>query len=432
MGARWAPILVLAAGLAGPLAAAPVAEVTLVYSGSTDGAIWPCSGCAGEPAGGLARRAAAVRRLRQEHADLLLVDSGDVLSARGAPVGDRAVLQVYRQLGYDAVNLGDQELVNGVEFFRQEVLGAGLSLVSASLWDNASAQVLVPPFAVRQVAGVRVGLIGLVDLQSFMALPPGRYRGIRVASLAEALDEVLPALRPQVDLLVVLANLGREGDRDLAEETRGIDVIIGSHSGEATSQPETVGRTLIVRPGFGGENLGVLELRVGPGPVILGYAHRLIRLDESVPEDPAAVELVRGVAAIEAGSQKEMMPSLQTGRLYTESERCGACHPEAMEAWSRHGHARAYDTLPLERRGNLGCLPCHASGWAKGGFIDEERTPELRHVGCTACHQVRRKHLSWPARSPVPEVLAVDCLRCHTAEWTPDFEFGTYWPRIAH
>lgn len=103
-----------------------------------------------------------------------------------------------------------------------------------------------------------------------------------------------------------------------------------------------------------------------------------------------------------------------------------------MEAWLRHGHSRAHDTVPPERRGNLGCLPCHVSGWARGGYIDEERTPDLKHVGCTSCHVTRRKHLSWPTRSPVPEVAAADCIRCHTEEWTPDFDFETHWSRIAH
>ena len=407
-------------------------EVTLAYTGSADGVIWPCYGCAWEPTGGLARRATALAQLRDERPDLLLVDSGDLLSARGRPIGDRKVLEVYRLLGYDAVNVGDQEFINGAEFFRTEVLGAGLPLLSASLQDEETGKLLLHPYVIREVSGVRVALLGLVDTQAFMVLKPELHRGIQVASLSEAVRRFLPELRDRADLLVVLSNLGSEGDRDLAEEVPEIDVIVGGHSGAAVAEPVKVGRTLIVRPGPGGKLIGRLDLALDASRQIVRHSHTLISLDESIPDDPAVAAAVAGVAVWEAGSQKEMMPSIQTGRLFTEGERCAGCHPRATEIWLQHGHARAYDTVPPERRGNLGCLPCHATGWAKGGYIDEARTPDLKHVGCTSCHEMRRKHLSWPERSPVPDVVPADCRRCHTDEWTPDFDYRSYWTRIAH
>jgi len=369
---------------------------------------------------------------RLEHPDLLLVDSGDLLSARGRPVGDRKVLAVYGRLVYDAVNVGDQEFVDGVDFFRREVMTAGLPLISASLSDETTGRLLVPAYRIRQVAGVRVALIGLVDAQAFMVLRPELYRGVRVAAVSAALERTLPEVRERSDLIVVLSNLGSEGDRDLAEEVPEIDVIIGGHSGDATEEPVEVGRTLIVRPGPGGEFVGLLTLRVDPSGGIRGQEHRLIPLTASTPGDSTVRAMVRGVAEWEAGSQKEMMPSIQTGRLYTESQRCAGRHPEAMEAWRHQAHAHAFEVLPPETRGNLGCLPCHATGWGKGGYIDERRTPQLANVSCTACHEMPRKHLSWPARSVGKKVAAQDCKRCHTPKWTPDFDFDSYWQRIAH
>ena len=407
-------------------------ELTIAYTGSTDGVIWPCMGCAEEPSGGLARRATAMRRLRESEPDLLLVDSGDLLSARGRPVGDRKVLELYRLLEYDAVNVGDQEFINGPGFFRDEVLAAGLPLVSANLFDVRTGDLLVAPYVIREKAGLRVALVGLVDAQAFMVLSPELYEGIGTGSLAEAVAAVVPELRDRADLLVVLSNLGSEGDRDLAEEVPEIDVIVGGHSGGELAEPLRIGQTLIVRPGHGGRLLGRLDLVVDGQGRIAEYSHDLLSLPESVPEAPDLVAAVVGVAPWEAGSQKEMVPSVHTGRLYTESVRCAGCHPEAMGTWRAHGHARAFESLPVGLRGNLGCLPCHATGWAKGGYIDESRTPQLKHVGCTSCHVMRRKHLSWPDRSPVPTVGDEDCRRCHTDEWTPEFSFEAYWARIEH
>ena len=407
-------------------------ELTIVYTGSTNGALWPCYECSPEPKGGLARRATLLYQLREELPDFLLLDTGDLLSARGRPIGDRKVLEMYGLLGYDAITVGDQEFINGRTFFETEVLGARLPMISASLWDKQTDRLLLPPYVVKTISDVRVGVIGLVDAQAFMVLKPSAHQGIRVASITETLARYLPEVREKADVVVILSHLGIEGDRDLAEEVRGIHLIIGGHSGGASREPLSVGETLIVRTGPGGEVVGRLDLTLNAESQIEAYTYALIPLDATIPDDLAVEESLADVPAWEAGSQKEVMPSIATGRLFTESERCRSCHPGAFEAWRQSGHAQAFDTLPTELRGNFGCLPCHATGWAKGGYIDEQRTPDLKHVGCASCHRMRRKHLSWPAKSPVPDVAEADCRRCHTAKWTPDFEYGPYWSEIAH
>ncbi|MFA6109728.1 MAG: multiheme c-type cytochrome [Candidatus Latescibacterota bacterium] len=398
-------------------------ELTLIYTGSTDGVIWACASCSAEPRGGLARRAALLQRLKGETPGLLLVDSGDLLSARGRPVGDRRVPPVYRLLAYDAVNVGHQEFINGTGFFRDEVLSAGLPLVSAGLRDGKTGGLFVEPYLIRETAGLRVALLGLVDAQAFTAIHPRLWEGVTTASLSETVQRFVPSLRRQADVLVVLSNLGSEGDRDLAEEVPEIDVIVGGHPGPATSDPIKVGSTLIVRPGTGGEQIGRLDLQLDGARRITGYRHALI---------PVVASTVEGVSVGEAGSQKETASPRSTRRLFTPSEPCAVCHPRAMQAWLQSGHARAYDQLPADRRGNLGCLPCHATGWAEGGYLDEERTPGLQHVGCTSCHVMRRKHLSWPAKSPVSEVTEENCRQCHTPARSPDFSFAARWARIAH
>jgi len=406
--------------------------LTVVYTGSTDGALWPCYECSPEPRGGLARRATLLYQLREELSDFLLLDTGDLLSARGRPVGDRKVLEMYGLLGYDAITVGDQEFVNGRTFFETDVLGAELPMISASLWDERTGRLLLPPYAIKTISDVRVGVIGLVDAQAFMVLEPSAHRGIRVAPISETLERVLPEVREKADVVIVLSHLGIEGDRDLAEEVSGIHLIIGGHSGAASKQALNVGETLIVRTGPGGEYIGRLDLTLNAEYQIKTHTHTLLPLDETIPDVPAVEENIADVPVWEAGSQKEVMPSIATGRLFTESERCRSCHPGAFEAWQQSAHARAFDTLPTELQGNFGCLPCHATGWTKGGYIDEQRTPDLKHVGCTSCHVMRRKHLSWPAKSPVPKGSEADCRACHTAKRAPDFEYESYWSKIAH
>ncbi len=415
-----------------PAPAPPARTVTLLYTGSTDGAVWACPSCSGTPQGGLARRATLIHRQRQQTPDLLLVDAGDLLSARARLSGDRRVLAIYRLLAYDAINVGDQEFVHGLDFVRSEIAASGMPFVSACLHDSASGALLFPPYVVREAGGVRVGILGVVDALAFMGLPAAAHRGVKVSSVAVALASWLEPLRAACDVLVVLSNLGGQGDIDLAEEVPGIQVIIGAHAGGPRREPQQVGSTLLCRPGHGGEYVGRLQLQLDAAGKVTGWAHELLPVAESLPADSSVAALVRDLPLWATGSQKEVLPSFQTGRLHAPSDLCADCHRPAAAAWARSAHAAAFGVLPPEAQGNLGCLPCHATGWARGGYVDAERTPTLQNVGCTACHAVPRKHLSWPSRAPVARVAEATCRECHTPEYTPGFDFQQHWARIRH
>lgn len=91
---------------------------------------------------------------------------------------------------------------------------------------------------------------------------------------------------------IVLSHLGLHGDRHLAAETEGIDVIVGGHSHNRIRDPLRVGDTLIVQAGAHGSDLGRLDLTV-EGDRIAAHRHTLTLLDHaSVPADPDAAELV--------------------------------------------------------------------------------------------------------------------------------------------
>ena len=117
--------------LGGRVWADEVKTVTVVYTCSNNGMLKACA-CPGNPRGGLARRASVLREIRSEVGEILLLDSGDLLShtkrlAKDEVGGaDEVVLRIYGLLQYDAVAVGDQELANGRTFFVDRVLTSGL------------------------------------------------------------------------------------------------------------------------------------------------------------------------------------------------------------------------------------------------------------------------------------------------------------------
>jgi hypothetical protein len=68
-----------------------------------------------------------------------------------------------------------------------------------------------------------------------------------------------------------------------------------------------------------------------------------------------------------------------SGKDWTGSAACGACHPAELAAWQATPHARTRERFAGSRP-EARCLGCHATGEAPAG-------PAIAiEVGCEACH----------------------------------------------
>lgn len=98
---------------------------------------------------------------------------------------------------------------------------------------------------------------------------------------------------------------------------------------------------------------------------------------------------------------------------YIGVDKCKMCHSAEHKVWSKTGHARAFDLLTnVEQQKNAECLPCHTTGFGKGGFTDETATPSLEAVTCEACHGPGSEH-NGDATKIVKTPSAAVCAGCH-------------------
>ncbi len=110
---------------------------------------------------------------------------------------------------------------------------------------------------------------------------------------------------------------------------------------------------------------------------------------------------------------------------------CTACHLSAYEIHAKSKHAEAFETLKKKKKEfDSECIGCHVVGFAeKGGFVSEEKTPQLVGVQCEACHGKRRDHIRDPK---IKSDVKVNCEACHNSQHSPSFERKSYWERIKH
>ncbi len=257
--------------------------------------------------GGYAHIATLVKRIRSERAGrTLLLDGGDALQGSATALWSRGedMLRATNQLGVE-VFTAHWEFTYGLERVR-ELFGdrerrgrfAG-DFVAQNVVEAGWGERVFRPYTLREVGGVRVGVIG----QAFPYTPvahPRRYVpdvtfGIREDQLQALVDELRGGRK--ADCVVLLSHNGIAVDLKLAGRVSGLDVILGGHTHDGLPQPITVGRTLVVNSGSHGKFLSRLDLDVRGGRVAAHRYRLLPVLAGAIPADPDMARLIAEVRA---------------------------------------------------------------------------------------------------------------------------------------
>ena len=100
---------------------------------------------------------------------------------------------------------------------------------------------------------------------------------------------------------------------------------------------------------------------------------------------------------------------------YVGAEGC-LCHADPIQAaWKKTKHARAFGLLKLAgQEKNVKCLPCHTTGYGRGGYGAEGVTANLEGVQCEECHGPAEVHTTTMDKTKVNRTpSAAVCARCH-------------------
>jgi 2',3'-cyclic-nucleotide 2'-phosphodiesterase (5'-nucleotidase family) len=263
--------------------------LTILYTGRGNGALTGCDCPDGLP-GGLARRATIFDSVRQAVPHTLAVDAGDFLNTYSDRARNAAILTVLPRLGYDAVNVGDQEFIEGREWLQTHY--GQLPLLSANILDGATRRPMVPPVRLIHISSIRIAIIGISARSSFELVSLDSLSGLTVAAPESSLAAEIGRVRKNTGLVVVLSQLGWEQDTVLARQVPGIDLVIGGHRGPVVREPYRVDRTLVVQTGERGEEIGVLTLTLDRSGKISAWKGSHIALGRGVREDTVVVKLI--------------------------------------------------------------------------------------------------------------------------------------------
>jgi hypothetical protein len=403
----------------------------VMFTGETLGQLEPCN-CTGGMAGGLPARGGYVE---QQTGPFLLLDVGCV--GAGArqfeQLRSEAALRAMKVMGYDAVNIGEHETWLTPQELRR-LDDVGVPFVSANVTDEAGRPVTRSHVLVER-GGLTIAVTGLVD----DGYTP-RGDGLHVDPPDEALARWL-ASAPQVDAVIVLADLDEQQVRDLAR--RFPEVTAAYIRGRGESLPPTrVNRTVIAS--VYGETLYIadttLHLDDGFGEGTATMLDRQYTTDPRIEQ--ASIDWYKRQLQGRDFDLTEQRPGWDRiyatvtapGNGYVGSGACTNCHQYEHNKFVTDAHARAMESLR-----NVGyerspeCVVCHVVGYGVDtGYVSMDATPQLAQVGCEACHGPGEPLLTGACIGNARRGGIENCVRCHTGKHDPTFNYAHDWPLIDH
>lgn len=243
--------------------------------------------------GGFARRAFLIDQIRNEGAEVLLLDAGDVF--QGTPYfnfyGGELEFKLMSMMGYDAMTLGNHEFDNGIEGLMKQMPHAKFDFINANYGiENSALRGKVKPYKVFNKGGIKVGVYGLgVELAGLVQ--EEHYRGLVYQDPIKISQDVEKILKEKLhcDLVICLSHLGysydgmKVSDLELAKHVQYTDLILGGHTHTFLDTPVNIvnsykKKIIISQTGWAGINLGRIDFEYNGNEGVLNTDSAMIKV----------------------------------------------------------------------------------------------------------------------------------------------------------
>lgn len=341
-------------------------------------------------------------------------------------------------LGMDAVTVGERDLRYGLSFLTENVKAKKLPTVSANLRSARTGKTLFPPYLIKSVGGVKVGVFGLIT-------DKGNYGpatdSVKVTDPVAAAQATVKEIRAKgATVVVLLSQLGKVESEDLVANVDGVDAVIIGRDTPLLTKGRMIKSTVACYGGEQGQNIGRTVLTLDARKRVVNGENDVYQLGPTIPDKPEIFEIVK---AFEEGFNEKMRKvakeqeaaSMQKSAddspdRFLGAGLCARCHEPEYEQWKTTSHSQAWQTLvDVKKDATPDCVPCHVVGFEQpGGFRNASATPDKINVQCENCHGRGTDHDAFNGS----EVTEQACTQCHQGENDPAWNWDRKAPMIVH
>ncbi len=229
-------------------------QLTILYTNDQHSRIepFPANDARHGGEGGFARRAALIETIRQQQHNVLLLDAGDIF--QGTPYFNyyhgEVEYKLMSLMRYDATTFGNHDFDLGCQNILEQMPHASFDFIncnynfdSTELWRNKK----IFPYKIYKKGHLKIGVLGVgIELEN---LVDKKYVGAIIYNdpVASA-NNIASVLKhdEKCDYVICLSHLGynydsnKISDMALAQQSSGIDLIIGGHTHTFLDQPASI------------------------------------------------------------------------------------------------------------------------------------------------------------------------------------------------
>jgi 2',3'-cyclic-nucleotide 2'-phosphodiesterase / 3'-nucleotidase len=299
-------------------------QITILSTTDLHGNIDPIDYYTNKPDNrGLAKIATLIKRARKENPNSLLIDSGDTI--QGTPLESfhnrknnappDPMMLVMNSLNYDAMTVGNHEYNFGLKVLEKARAEANFPWLSANTYDIAKQQPHYKPYIVKEVAGVKIGILGLTTPGIPNWDNPPNYAGLEFHEPITEARKWVAVLRDseKVDVVIIAMHMGlgedlRTGEVSpgqvsheneaisIAQEVPGVDVIFMGHTHREVPSLYING-VLLTQANYWGKHLAradlYLQKNANGGWRVYAKSAGTLPADDRVEPDPDTMKIAQ-------------------------------------------------------------------------------------------------------------------------------------------
>lgn len=253
--------------------------------------------------GGLAHIQTLFKEEKAKNPNTFIVDGGDLIQGSGyAALSQGSIFpDIIKNMDFDLIIPGNWEVVYGKDVMMEVMTAFETPIIAQNMFHEDGQKELFPPFWIQEIAGVKLGFIGINDPDVPIRQNPIFSEGINFTGIDDGVKELIQKVKHEekVDALFLVTHIGIFKQVELANNpiVADVDYILGNDTHERIRKPIEGKYAKVTEPGAFGSFVGKLDLYFVNGKIVK-EEYELMDVDpERYKADPLIADLVEKAKA---------------------------------------------------------------------------------------------------------------------------------------
>ena len=295
-------------------------KITLIQQNDTHGALelhnelfWDSEGPIVKKVGGFSRISTYIKNLREENNYVLFFDGGDLFHGTLPLVNSKGnvMLPLLEKMGLDGFVPGNWDFAYGKKQLQHLTQNLPFPTIACNLKDQDTNDLFLKPYVVKELGGIKIGIIGLTYPFVDITMPQSFSEGLKFSTGVEEVRKNVEELKGKVDIIVLLSHMGLPLDVKLVSLVDGIDIVLSGHSHDRITEPIVVNETHVVQAGSSSSFLGRLDITYEEDKVT-DVQYELILVDEQFQEDEEVKAIVDSILELHKIEREKVVGETNT------------------------------------------------------------------------------------------------------------------------